>query len=60
MGTNFQFSIQLSAVMTIFPLVTKVFSKAFIPLAKQINQERKQNKNTKSGIDLIQDSKRWF
>ena len=46
--------------MTIFPLVTKVFSKAFIPLAKQINQERKQNKNAKSGIDLIQDSKRWF
>ena len=37
-GQIFQFSIQLSAVMTIFPLVTKVFSKAFIPLAKQINQ----------------------
>lgn len=59
-GQIFQFSIQLSAVMTIFPLVTKVFSKAFIPLAKQINQERKQNKNAKSGIDLIQASKRWF
>ena len=39
-GQILQFAVQLSAVMTIFPLVTNVFSKAFTPLAKQIDKER--------------------
>src|SRR5699024_4341455 len=38
-GQILQFAVQLSAVMTIFPLVTNVFSKAFTPLAKQIDKE---------------------
>ena len=46
-GQILQFAVQLSAVMTIFPLVTNVFSKAFTPLAKQIDKERKQSKNQK-------------
>ena len=46
--------------MTIFPLVTNVFSKAFTPLAKQIDKERKQSKNQKPEADLVHDKKRWF
>src|SRR5699024_11290822 len=53
-------SVQLSAVMTIFPLVTNVFSKAFTPLAKQIDKERKQSKNQKAEADPVHDKKRWF
>lgn len=59
-GQILQFAVQLSAVMTIFPLVTNVFSKAFTPLAKQIDKERKQSKNQKPEADLVHDKKRWF
>ncbi|MCG5648294.1 PTS galactitol transporter subunit IIC, partial [Oliverpabstia sp. DFI.9.49] len=41
-GQILQFSIQLAAVMTIFPLVTNVFAKAFTPLADEIDKNRKQ------------------
>lgn len=54
-GQILQFAVQLSAVMTIFPLVTNVFSKAFTPLAKQIDKERKQSKNQKAEADLVHD-----
>ena len=59
-GQILQFAVQLSAVMTIFPLVTNVFSKAFTPLAKQIDKERNQSKNQKPEADLVHDKKRWF
>lgn len=60
-GQILQFAIQLSAVMTIFPLVTNVFSKAFTPLADEIDKNRKKE-STEEGkkIDQINDKKRWF
>ena len=47
--------------MTIFPLVTDVFARAFKPLAESIDQQRRQ-KVTASGNDasVIDDCKRWF
>lgn len=39
-GQILSFAIALSAVMTIFPLVTDVFSKAFAPLAEEIDNKR--------------------
>lgn len=59
-GQIFQFAIQLSAVMTIFPLVTDVFAKAFKPLAKSIDQQRRAHVNQQSIKDPINDRKRWF
>lgn len=47
-----QFAIQLAAVMTIFPLITNVFAKAFLPLTEEINQ--RQAGNPQAG------EKRWF
>ena len=60
-GQILQFAVQLSAVMTIFPLVTDVFARAFKPLAESIDQQRHQ-KVTASGNDasVIDDRKRWF
>ena len=54
-GQILKFAIQLSAVMTIFPLVTDVFAKAFSPLAEAVNQQKgKQDTNERH------DPKRWF
>ena len=60
-GQILQFSIQLAAVMTIFPLVTNVFAKAFTPLADEIDKNRKQESQDEGKeIDKINDKKRWF
>lgn len=60
-GQILQFAIQLSAVMTIFPLVTGVFAKAFTPLAEEIDKNR-QTKAAEQGevADELNDKKRWF
>ncbi|WP_056957282.1 PTS galactitol transporter subunit IIC [Ligilactobacillus apodemi] len=60
-GQILQFAIQLSAVMTIFPLVTGVFAKAFTPLAEEIDKNR-QTKAAEQGevTDELNDKKRWF
>lgn len=57
-GQILTFAIALSAVMTIFPLVTGVFAKAFVPLAEEIDKRRK--KNLKEEDADIYDKKRWF
>ena len=60
-GQIFSFSIQLSAIMTIFPLITNVFSKAFTPLAEEIDKNtRKRADATGKEIDEIHNKKRWF
>lgn len=60
-GQILRFSIQLSAVMTIFPLITNVFSKAFTPLATEIDANRKKEAQAEGKkIDKIHDKKRWF
>ena len=60
-GQILQFAIQLSAVMTIFPLVTGVFAKAFTPLAEEIDKNQ-QTKAAEQGevADELNDKKRWF
>ena len=55
-----QFAVQLSAVMTIFPLVTNVFAKAFTPLADSIDQHRQRNAGSSASADSVNDRKRWF
>ena len=60
-GQILQFAIQLAAVMTIFPLVTGVFAKAFTPLAEEIDKNRKQEASEEGKeVDKINDKKRWF
>ncbi|WEV64918.1 PTS transporter subunit IIC [Bifidobacterium sp. ESL0732] len=61
-GQILSFAIELSAVMTIFPLVTNVFSKAFTPLAEEIDQNHKKKAGVEDDepIDEIDDKKRWF
>lgn len=62
-GQILTFSIELSAVMTIFPLVTNVFSKAFSPIAEEIEEHRQNSKGATAGDeeeDAIADKKRWF
>ncbi|KRL56087.1 PTS galactitol transporter subunit IIC [Furfurilactobacillus rossiae] len=60
-GQILSFAIQLAAVMTIFPLVTGVFAKAFTPLAEEIDKHRENDGDAESTFeDLIQDKKRWF
>ena len=58
----FQFTIQLSAVITSFPLIATVFNMAFTPLAEQIDKSRKQKQKSNLGIEInpIHDKKRWF
>lgn len=58
----FQFTIQLSAVITIFPLIATVFNMAFTPLAEQIDKSRKQKQKSNTVIEInpIHDKKRWF
>ena len=60
MGANFPICHSIISCDTIFPLVTNVFSKAFTPLAKQIDQTRKQNANQQPEVDPVHDKKRWF
>ena len=60
-GQILQFAIQLSAVMTIFPLVTGVFAKAFTPLAEEIDKNRQTKAAEQSEVaDELNDKKRWF
>lgn len=59
-GQILSFAIELSAVMTIFPLITDVFSKAFTPLADEIDKRKKQQTQTASQVDPVKDKKRWF
>ncbi|WP_249630856.1 PTS galactitol transporter subunit IIC [Weissella sagaensis] len=62
-GQILSFAIALSAVMTIFPLVTDVFSKAFAPLAEEIDNKRSKDEVTTEGDAeelAIKDKKRWF
>lgn len=53
-GEVLKFAIQLAAVMTIFPLITDVFAKAFIPLADAIDSRQKEEMKEKTH------PKRWF
>ena len=50
----FNFEIQLDDFMTIFPLITDVFAKAFIPLADAIDSRQKEEMKEKTH------PKRWF
>lgn len=61
-GQILTFAIQLSAVMTIFPLVTTVFANAFTPLADEIDKRKQQKAEDKNeaSVDKIHDKKRWF
>lgn len=59
-GQILSFAIELAAVMTIFPLVTSVFSKAFTPLAEEIDANRNKTETKDKEIDDIHDKKRWF
>lgn len=51
-GQILTFTVSLAAVMTIFPLVTEVFSKAFVPIEQAVEKNREQ-KNSSA-------KKRWF
>ena len=57
----FQFTIQLSAVITIFPLIATVFNMAFTPLAEQIDKKSRE-KRAITGVEInpIHDKKRYF
>lgn len=56
-GSILNFSISLAAVMTIFPLITGVFAKAFIPLAEAMKiEESDELDETESRFS----PKRWF
>lgn len=51
------FAVSLSAVMTIFPLITGVFASAFAPLAEAVERNKKKE-NDEATVDS--DKKRWF
>ncbi|MGL6208003.1 MAG: PTS galactitol transporter subunit IIC [Lactobacillus panisapium] len=54
-------AVQLSAVMTIFPLITNVFSKAFTPLADEIDKNTHKNASpSKEDAVAAMSKKRWF
>lgn len=60
-GQITKFSIQLAAVMVIFPLVTSVFTKAFKPLADEIDAHRMADNPDEDDVsDDLNDPKRWF
>lgn len=59
-GQILKFAVELSAVMTIFPLVTNVFAKAFTPLAESIDKYRKKQAQDTKLEDPIHDKHRWF
>lgn len=56
-GSILKFAISLSAVMTIFPLITGVFAKAFVPLAEAMKIEETDELE---GEDTRFSKKRWF
>ncbi|MBA1392513.1 PTS galactitol transporter subunit IIC [Lactobacillus sp. XV13L] len=54
-------AVQLSAIMTIFPLITNVFSQAFTPLADEIDKNtHKEAVKSTEVIDEVKNKKRWF
>lgn len=54
-------AVQLSAIMTIFPLITNVFSQAFTPLADEIDKNtRKKTGNSDESVNEVTNKKRWF
>lgn len=55
-GEILHFAVALSAVMTIFPLITGVFAKAFSPLAEAVEKNKKQQSTEESEVR----KKRWF
>lgn len=61
-GQILTFSVSLAAVMTIFPLVTGVFARAFTPLAEEIDRKRQQGGAETADDSQAQhsDQKRWF
>lgn len=52
----FIFAVSLSAVMTIFPLITGVFARAFGPLAEAVEKNKKKAAEGETEVD----KKRWF
>ncbi|MDO4635479.1 MAG: PTS transporter subunit IIC [Streptococcus sp.] len=56
-GGILTFAVALSAVMTVFPLITGVFASAFAPLAEAVEKNKKKDNDAADGID---DKKRWF
>lgn len=56
-GGIFSFAVALSAVMTVFPLITGVFASAFAPLAEAVEKNKKKDNESS---DIINDKKRWF
>lgn len=58
-GQILSVAVQLSAVMTIFPLITNVFSKAFTPLADEIDKNTHKN-SAEASVDETTNKKRWF
>ena len=55
-GQILGFAVSLSAVMTIFPLITGVFARAFGPLAEAVEKNKKQD----ASAERETDKKRWF
>ena len=55
-GQILGFAVALSAVMTIFPLITGVFARAFGPLAEAVEKNKKQD----ASAERETDKKRWF
>lgn len=54
-------AVQLSAIMTIFPLITNVFSRAFTPLADEIDKNtHKKTGNSDESVNEVTNKKRWF
>lgn len=54
-------AVQLSAIMTIFPLITNVFSQAFKPLADEIDKNtHKTTGNSDESVNEVTNKKRWF
>ncbi|AXX65511.1 PTS galactitol transporter subunit IIC [Bombilactobacillus bombi] len=54
-------AVQLSAIMTIFPLITDVFSKAFTPLAEEIDKNTKsKHTGSNENVNEVKNKKRWF
>lgn len=54
-------AVQLSTIMTIFPLITNVFSQAFTPLADEIDKNtHKKTGNSDESVNEVTNKKRWF
>ena len=54
-------AVQLSAIMTIFPLITNVFSQAFTPLADEIDKNtHKKTGNSDESVNEVTNKNRWF